>query len=498
MLRFAVYEDGKPAGRWPLVGAHLLGPEDHAAKGAVTFEDGHVVCRPAGAGAVALCLQHDAGRVGRLMLQTCLLPPRERPYLLSLELARHRIKTFIAKAEEWQLHDLGADHPAVERWETARQAFTEALSTREPRAADRAARTALLEALEANERLALVHAEILLHRRFAQRAASSTTLGVRVWPDRDAKALRDLCEREFDLVGVPLRWRRIEVEEGSYRWGPTDQWVDWARSCGKPIIAGPLLDFSRDALPEWMYVWQHDYDTCRDLAYDHVEKVVQRYRGAVGMWNVAAGLHLNDNFRFTGEQMIDLVRMASLAVRQIARRARVMLEIVEPFGETAGTHADAVSPLAFLDRVLQAGIRIDAIGVQLQVGADRPGMRARDLMALSGLLDRLYFLELPVIVSAAAAPSAPGPASAGDWRGPWSPAVQARWATQVFAIAMSKPYVESILWGDLYDHDDADVPSGGLIDAAGKPKPVLSKLAGFRRRLRKPLGPARADGAATT
>ena len=50
------------------------------------------------------------GPMGRIMLQTCLLPQRERPYDLAIELARHRIKMFIAKCEEWQMFDL--DHRA--------------------------------------------------------------------------------------------------------------------------------------------------------------------------------------------------------------------------------------------------------------------------------------------------------------------------------------------------------------------------------------------------
>ena len=34
----------------------------------------------------------------------------------------------------------------------------------------------------------------------------------------------------------------------------------WASKSGKPIVAGPLLDFSKRAVPEWMYVWQNDYE----------------------------------------------------------------------------------------------------------------------------------------------------------------------------------------------------------------------------------------------
>jgi hypothetical protein len=488
MLRFAVFDADGPARAWPLVGAHLLGPEDLPVPGDVEFKKGHVVCRKQGNQTVSLCLQYDAGSVGTLMLQTCLLPERERPYTLAVELARHRIKSFLTKSEEWQILDLDGGHPAVAAWEKARQIFTQSLTTPDPLGRDRAARKALTLGIEATERLALTHAEILLHRRFGQRPASSTTLGVRVCPDRDTPALKQLVGKDFDLLMVPLTWRRLEVEEGKYDWDPVDRWIDWARSQGKPVVAGPLLDFSKQALPKWMYVWQHDYDTCRDLAYDHVERVVERYRSSVGMWNLASGINLNDNFQFSSEQMIDLVRMASLLVRHGGRAGRSMVEVVQPFGEDGARHAGAVPPITFIDRLVQEGIRIDAVGVQLLFGSSRRGRAARDLMQISSALDRYFFLELPVIVSAAGVPSATIDELGGWWLDRWSPQIQAKWSSRAFVIAMSKPYVESFFWADLYDHRRADVAAAALIDEQGRTKPVLQKLTAVRKRLRKPLG----------
>ncbi|NNF44297.1 MAG: hypothetical protein HKN62_14890, partial [Phycisphaerales bacterium] len=86
------------------------------------------------------------------------------------------------------------------------------------------------------------------------------------------------------------------------------------------------------------------------------------------------------------------------------------------------------------------------------------------------------------------APSAPVDPDAGWWHAPWSPELQARWVGRMFAIAMSKPFVESVFWTELYDHDDAALPRAGLISADGKAKAAFTRLVGARRRLRKPLG----------
>jgi GH35 family endo-1,4-beta-xylanase len=495
MLRFAVYDESGPAFQWPLVNAHLVGPEDMPMRGEVTFEDGVIVCRKRGIQPAALCLQYDAGSMGRLMLQTCLLPDRDEPYLLSIELARHRIKMFIAVSESWQMFDLSAEHPAMALWEEARQLSSEAWLSKDPMRADKAARKSLIKAIDASERLAMAHAEILLHRRFGQKPAASSTMGVRIWPGRDAQPLRDLIAKEFDLLVLPLNWKELEVREGVYEWEPIDRWMHWASKQGKPVVAGPLLDFSRNAMPQWMDIWRNDYDTCRDMVYDHVEKVVTRYHPYVNVWNVGSGINTNDNFVFTADQMLDLTRMTVLAVRQHKKNARAMIELTQPFGEHCAFNRDSIHPLTFIDRLIQEGVRLDAIGVQLLFGQEKFGQATRDLMQISSMLDRFFLLEIPILLSALGVPSEPvepsGSRSGGGgwWHVDWSDEVQSKWISRMFAIGLSKPFVESLFWSELFDHPGALVPGSGLISEKGQPKPALSRLIHLRRHLRKPLGP---------
>lgn len=488
MLQFVTYQNDRIAEDWPLPNPYLIGRDEKVLRGDVRYENQRIVCRTPGQDPIALCLLHEVEGFGQFMLQTNLLPPRDDPYLLSLELARHRIQLFIAKSEEWQMFDLSSGHPAMRHWEEARRLFTEALIQKDPSQADQRARTSLVHAMEATERLAMAHAEILLHRRYGQRSASSMTLGVHVWPERDAQSLKDIVSSEFDLLAVPTIWRELEVEEGKYKWDALDRWVDWAHQLGKPIVAGPLLDFSKRSIPEWMHVWQHDYDTCRDLAYDHIERVVTRYRDSISMWNIGCGLNINDNFTFTPEQMIDLTRMAALLVRQTKKGARVMLDLAQPFGEHQSRRKDGIAPLTYLDQAIHSGVRLDAVGVQLLFGRRDEGMTMRDIMQVSALLDRFFLLELPIIVSGMGVPSETIDPEGGWWHRAFDNEVQARWVGRVFAIAMSKPFIETVFWADLYDHMDAPLPRAGLISDTGHVKPSLQRLTSMRKRLRKPLG----------
>jgi GH35 family endo-1,4-beta-xylanase len=520
MLRFAVFDQHGPAKAWPLVNAHLLGPDDLGVEGEIRFRDGEIRCKPRSAKATALCLQYDAGAAGVLMLQTCLLPDVDTPYVFSHELARHRIKTFIAKCEEWQMFELPAEHPAIVLWEQARHLFTQGLNHRDPIQRDRFGRQAIEKAVDATERLAMAHAEVLLHRRYGSKPASKTTLGVRVNTRLSPEPFADTLSKEFDLLYVPLHWRDLEPSEGTYAWDAADAWLSWAHKHGKPVVAGPLIDFSTRALPEWMHVWQHDYDTCRDMVYDHIERVVNRYRNAVSVWSIAAGLNTNENFQFTHEQMLDLTRMGSLLIRQggtglgggggSARRGKTMLEITHPFGEHAATKRDALSPFTYIDRLTSEGIRVDCYGLQLAFGshsgpgpgasAGAGGMHARDLMQISHMMDRFFLLELPVMITACGVPSMAsnekGGTALGSLGSGWSAEMQARFASRAFPLAMSKPYVESFCWSMLADDAAEGAPHAGLFDASGAPKPALDRLIEIRRRMRKPLGALRAAAGA--
>ncbi len=314
MLRFAVHDEKGPAAEWPLVGAHLLGPDDVAVPGQIKFDSRHIVCRRRASRPRRSACSSTPGISARSCCRPACYPIERAPYLLSIELARHRIKTFLVKSEEWQIFDLDPEHPAIRAWEEARQDLHAGRSAAGARPTRIAMRKALSLGIKATESLALCHAEILLHRRFGQRAGVLDDAGrANLARSRRPIAQGARADGTSTSFMIPLRWRRLEVEEGIYDWKAIDSLGRVGREVGKPVVARPAAGLLEASLPKWMYVWQHDYDTCRDLAYDHVEH--SRRALPLRRRHVERGLgsNTNENFQFTLEQMVDLVRMASLA-----------------------------------------------------------------------------------------------------------------------------------------------------------------------------------------
>jgi hypothetical protein len=542
----------------------IFGPDETPFVAEFRTETGRLIAESANTDAAGLSVQIDldaigalcgesATRLGKLTLTTCLLPHRTEPYSLALELARKRTMQVMTKLEEWGLFDLSTDDPSAQRFEAARQAFTRALVAQRrgagqpgeaPDEPERLAWLALLRAVEAGERLALLHAQrhwsarmsgetygracahyervqgerppegapVLVPGTTGVMLPGKTLLGCSVSPAVFSEALGRVVAGACDFVTMPMRWSDLEPTEGKYAFAGTDRWIEWAvRTAKMPVAAGPIIDFRPACVPEWLYIWENDYETLRELALEHVKQVVTRYRRTVRRWTVVSGLHVNSHFSMGFEQIMDLTRHCVLLVRKLHPQANVVVELAQPWGEYYATSRRSVPGTLYADLVNQAAIPVDAFGVRMQMGQPRPGQAVRDLMAMSALMDRLAELERPLLVTALGAPSAPVSAPLGEgtkpgeprtgadgrldpgrWHAPWTDALQAEWMAHAVAVLAAKPYVHSVCWQDLYDTPAApEMVGGGLITQGGAAKPAMLKLAELRRAMREgkfPLG----------
>ncbi|MFI4915774.1 MAG: hypothetical protein ACIAS6_04615, partial [Phycisphaerales bacterium JB060] len=173
MLKFFVHRDGKPADGWPLAHAGIVAADGATAPGEIRVDQGLLTVAPQNPGPVSLEVLYapwegeaSVGDDRRALLTTTLLPQRERPYLLSLELARKQLMRFLNALEDWNLAMLPAEHEAVSTFERAREDFsaalvswrsmqTDDLQADDPAiaAADEKSRRALRDAIEASEML---------------------------------------------------------------------------------------------------------------------------------------------------------------------------------------------------------------------------------------------------------------------------------------------------------------------------------------------------------
>lgn len=550
MFSFVVFHGDTPGPAFGLRNAYMVGPDGIGIGTEVTQgDDGVIWCDPAERASAGLSLQvplrdieqlkaSEEGQVplpklGDLSLRTCLLPARERPYLLSLELARHRIMFFLNKLEDWALFDLPADDPIMQQFEQARLTFTRALvaegsgggegpSGGHTVEADRLAWRALVLAIDAGEQLAVrdaardmpprldgtgyaeaveayvnasgdrppANVPIIVQNSLGVTLPGRPVIGCSVAPARSSEALQRFVASSCDFLHLPMRWIDMEPQEGAYSFANTDRWIEWAvRKAKLPVFAGPVIDFRTEDAPDWIYIWENDYETLRELVYEHVKSIVTRYRRTVSRWTVASGLHVNSNFRMSYEQILDLTRLCVLLVKKLQPSAKVQIEIDEIWGEHYAVSRQSIPPVLYADTVCQAGIPVDAFAVRLTMGMPRRGCAARDLMEISSILDRYAALERPIMVTACGVPSTTRTvpeskdfAEPGYWRAPWSEQMQSAWLANVASVVLAKPFVHGMCWAELADPPGAEAGLGLVKDTAAA-KPAMDRFAGIRRSL---------------
>jgi len=278
-LIFEIYREGKRLTEFVPTGAVAMGPESVPVQADISFEGGLLYVRRPDDHAIGIGLLWDAGAHGAYFMETTRLSERPAPYNLNVELARFRLMRIVQKQEDWNLFDFPRAEKFGTKFREAQQIFADALGKlHEPAAASLLADQALAFSLELSEELGAFHADLLIQRRKANGAFVRHVIGCRVDPTVQNEKYRETLAGNFDYAIVPMTWRQMEPEEHAWDTGAVDELVELLSRKRMPIIAGPIIQLDDRHLPDWMFIWEHDFDSIRELAYEYVQKIVGRYR----------------------------------------------------------------------------------------------------------------------------------------------------------------------------------------------------------------------------
>ncbi|HTU26414.1 MAG TPA: endo-1,4-beta-xylanase, partial [Pirellulales bacterium] len=422
---------------------------------------------------------------GELLLGTATLMERDAPYRLSVELARgtiHRLRQHLAT---WQGWGLTVSDRVLTPLAAARKEFARAVTQqKEPAVADQFAAAAIERAVAAGDRLAQEFVEAALTARRQQAARNSALFGASLGSTAVDPAAGAWLPEVFNTAIVPLSWREVEQHEGVRDWSVADRQIEWCREHGMRVCGGPLVQLDRTSVPDWLYLWEGDDEAVVKFAADYVREAVNRYRGKVHLWQSAARLNVNDVLSLSEEQRLRLVVIAIEAVRQTDPKVPVTLVVDQPFAEFMAERECDLSPLHFADALVRAEIGLVAIGLEINLGYWPGGTGLRDVLELGRQIDRWSMLGMPLLLtltmpSAAGADplarSAAQPVPFGA-KGELTVELQRQWIERLLPMLLTKPAVQGIFWNQLADNVAHDFPHGGLIDAAGKPKPAVEAL----------------------
>ncbi len=420
---------------------------------------------------------------GMLALSTGTLVERWEPYHLPVELARGTINLFRAQLYEWQSIGLTVPDEVHDRLKTALVKFSWAV-VQQGRGDGAAAQEALRIALDGCQLLAAAYADqVIAVRRRATGRLPSLLGGTLSRPEMDEATARSFLAA-FNMAVVPVCWRDVEVSEGSFDWSAPDRQIQWCREQGLRVCLGPLVQPDAHGLPDWVCLWDDDFDTFLSAAGQFIDAAVTRYRGKVDLWHCAARVNTGQVLRFSEEEKLRMVAWIICRVKQLDPDRPQMIGIDQPWGEFLGRRAVDLSPIHFADALVRARLDLKAILLEMNFGCFRGGTLLRSELEVNRLLEYWGLLGLPLLVGL----SLPGADGADPMArqkidfsaGSWNLAAQQAWAARYVPLMLAKPGIQGVVWNQFEDGQPHDFPHGGLVNPQGQAKPALRALAALR------------------
>jgi hypothetical protein len=422
---------------------------------------------------------------GRLILSTGTLMERSEPYYLPLELARGEVGQVRNQLAEWRAIGLMGCEDVDEKAAEATRYFSKAVAAEQGSPeSNQWAEQAIRTALEASHLLATAYTEqaLAVRRRAVQRLDSFLGANLGVSPLEDYTAREVL--QTFNAAGIPMSWREVETQEEHFFWDIVDKQLQWCQANRLSVVAGPLLQFDPRTIPDWLYLYEDDFDSLLDFASQFVRTVVNRYRGQVDLWVCAGRVNTAATFSMTEEEKVRLAARAVEQTRLLDPDTPVVVSFDQPWAEYLSRREMDFSPLHFADALVRANLGLTGLMLEINVGYDPGGTMPRDPIEFSRQMDYWSLLGVPLYLSISApSGSHADPLASRQTKlppGSWSPKAQQTWVSRYVPLLLAKPAVHGLLWNQLRDAEPHDFPHGGLFDLRRHPKPALRQLASIR------------------
>ena len=421
---------------------------------------------------------------GQITLSTTCLRESDEPYVLPVELARGTVGRLRNQVEAWKQIGINAPAEVTEKVSTATQALCRAVtSEQESLFAAQAAQDAITDSLDAIYMMMRAFSEYSLTRSGKRNVFMAVNLGKRPGHTFPSDILGAI-----NTAVVPFSWSETE---GSSEAGSNEvfaEQVRWCRKLGLRICGGPLLNFDRNGLPDWLYLWEDDPEALQSYMLKYVESTVREFAGKVSLWHAWAGLNNGQAMNF-GEELRLRIGVAALeTLRSCDPNTPVFVSFNQPFGEYLSRRSMDLAPLNYADTLIRADLGVSGFGLEINLGYWPHGTLPRDVLEISRIIDRWSTLGLPLVLILTS-PSSPGMGSDDDEKQiigfgaeAIDEATQARVVSEIVRACLAKPAIQGIVWNQLQDGDSPNYPHAGLLTEDAEPKPVLDVLRELRSR----------------
>lgn len=431
--------------------------------------------------------------IGYRTLSTCSLMPQAEPYPLYLELARGSCYRARSQSSNWERAGLSLGDRFGELLARGTSQFLDAAETRSD--LEECSRSALMAIATLEQAIADLGESFALqsiaYRKQREPQLGTLLAGGVVPPSPTRSTLNARFQKAFNSAAVRVNWGTIESDAGRYEFDACDRTIHWCSERGLRVLAGPLVDFRKEMMPPWLYLIEDNFDSLVQSVTQYVQRVVQRYRGSVQLWNCASGLNTPGPVVLDDEQVMRLAVAILQTVRRVDPNTPAIISFDQPFGEYLAKHRDGISALHFADALARSGLGMAGVGLDIRLNYASDATLPRSALDFGQMIDRWATLGMPMLVQLTIPGGAGADAKAilkqdtliGGPDDQELSAGQLRAAGPIVRTLLAKHMVHGIVWDGWADNESHVQSHSGVIDSSGTPRPMLDYFERIRHEL---------------
>ena len=350
---------------WPEVfAACISGPEARICPTRIEIDGNVLSCYRDGTESGKLQVVWPVEGFGRPVVTTTSLMERDEPYLLAVELVRGKIAQNCDQASAWEIAGMVLPDEFARLQKQSFQLFSQAVSIQDdPEKSSDLARDALTQSCKAAEALVKSYTDQRLavrRQRFPQLPAS---LGCNVGQGIPDDSWNEKFCQAFNAAAVPVEWKNIESVEGDAIWDVNDEQVEWCHKHRLLMYGGPLLDFSPNGLPEWLWQWEKDLPNVQSFVNNFVETAISRYVGRIRHWEIAARPNTGGALAWNEENRLTLVANMLEVARHVDEETQLTIRVDLPWGDYQAREQHQLSPMQFVDALVRSGTGLSGVNL---------------------------------------------------------------------------------------------------------------------------------------
>ncbi|MBR3929627.1 MAG: endo-1,4-beta-xylanase [Clostridia bacterium] len=300
-------------------------------------------------------------------------------------------------------------------------------------------------------------------------------------------------EKTFDFATLPFYPGRTAPEEGKFTYEYIDTALSYLLDKGITPKGHPLFFGHETSNPKWMFAL--NYEELRKAAYKIAYNHVSAYKDTVQIWDSMNEAHDWANcFELTQDQLVDLTKTTTGALRDANPMATSIVNICLPFAEYVAGRYNCYgslpeklrSPLAYFKTILEAGVDFDVVGIQLY-------FPARDMVQVNLMLDVFRTLGKPIHITEmgvnggfrqkgnAGSSWSQLDMSQGTWHGGWNEHTQADWMEMFYTIAAARKEIQALTWWDFIEPSFSG--NGAFLYENENPREMFFRLLALKDRI---------------